>query len=67
MCAATGGSQEKFVDLYHEAKDQSRYDFMTLDLRGLKCYRNFTDELYDKDKEMGQVEREDSEETDDEN
>lgn len=67
MCAATGGSQEKFIDLYHESKDNNRYDFMTLDLRGLKCYRNFTDELYDKDKEMGQVEREDSEETDDEN
>ena len=53
MCAATGGETDKFMELYHEAKDHNRYDFMTLDMRGLKCYRNFTDELYNRDDDKG--------------
>ena len=45
--AATGDSEEDFFRVYKEAK-RKPYDFLLLDFRKLKSYRNLTDLLYSK-------------------
>jgi len=50
--AACGETEEDFMIKYKEAK-QKPYDFMLLDFRKLKCYRNLTDLLYSKHDDNG--------------
>ncbi len=45
--AACGDNEEAFMEKYREAK-QKPYDFLMLDFRKLKAYRNLTDLLYEK-------------------
>ncbi len=47
--AITEGSSEKFMELWNEAKGRNRYDFLTLDMRKLKAYKNLDTMLYDRD------------------
>ena len=44
---ATGETEEDFYRVYNEAK-RKPYDFLMLDFRKLKAYRNLTDLLYSK-------------------
>ena len=44
---ATGDTTEDFMTKYNEAK-RKPYDFMLLDFRKMRCYRNLTDLLYSK-------------------
>ena len=44
---ATGDSEEDFYRVYTEAK-RNPFDFLMLDFRKLKAYRNLTDQLYSK-------------------
>ena len=46
LSTVCGGSEGKFMELWNEAKG-GRYDFMTIDLRKMRVYRNFTDKIYD--------------------
>ena len=51
--AATGESEEDFFRIYNEAK-RKPYDFLLLDFRKLKSYRNLTDLLYSKHDDNGE-------------
>ena len=46
LSTVCGGSEGKFMELWNQAKG-GRYDFMTIDLRKMRVYRNFTDKIYD--------------------
>jgi len=48
---ATGDSEEDFYRVYTEAK-RSPFDFLMLDFRKLKAYRNLTDQLYSKHEDL---------------
>ena len=47
--AITEGSSDKFIEIWNTAKSKSRYDFLTLDMRKLKAYKNLDTKLYDRD------------------
>jgi len=47
--AITEGSSDKFLELWNRAKGSNRYDFLTLDMRKLKAYKNLDEKLYDRD------------------
>ena len=44
-----GGDDEKFKEIYNEAKTSGKYDFLCLDFRKLRAYKNFDTLLYDRD------------------
>ena len=44
--AVCGGDEDKFMELYNEAKND-KYSFLFLDLRRLKAYKNFEECIYD--------------------
>ena len=44
---ACGDTTEDFMTKYNEAK-RKPFDFMLLDFRKMRCYRNLTEKLYDK-------------------
>jgi len=46
--AVCGGDEDKFMSIYNEAKD-NKYNFLFLDLRRLKAYKNFEECIYDSD------------------
>jgi hypothetical protein len=46
--AVCGGDEERFLEIYHEAK-KDKYSFLFLDLRRLKAYKNFEECIYDSD------------------
>lgn len=46
LSTVCGGSENKFLELYDKAKS-GRYDFMLIDLRKLKVYRNLDELIYD--------------------
>ncbi len=48
LCNVCDGDPNKFMELWSEAKDKNRYDFMTLDMRKLIVYKNFTTKLYER-------------------
>lgn len=50
-----GGSQEKFIQLYKESK-KVKFDFMYLDMKELKVYRNFEDLLWSDDDDKKEIE-----------
>jgi hypothetical protein len=50
--AACGDTEEDFFRVYNEAK-RKPYDFLLMDFRKLKAYRNLTDLLYSKHDEDG--------------
>lgn len=54
--AACGDNEEDFMTIYNQAK-QKPYDFLMLDFRKLKAYRNLTDLLYSKHDDKGDNKR----------
>ena len=51
LSAATGGTEESFYKCYNEAK-QGKYDFLLLDFRKLRAFKNLDTILYDRDAEF---------------
>ena len=51
LSAATGGTEESFQIVYKEAK-REKFDFLLLDFRKLRAFRNLNEVLYDRDKEF---------------
>ena len=51
LSAATGGNEESFNRCYHEAK-KGKYDFLLLDFRKLRAFKNLDTILYDRDSEF---------------
>ncbi len=47
--AITEGSSEKFMEVWQQAKGKSRYDFLTLDMRKLRAYKNLDEKLLDRE------------------
>lgn len=54
LSAATGGTEESFYKVYHEAK-QGKFDFLLLDFRKLRAFKNLDTILYDRDNEFNDV------------
>jgi len=50
LCAACGDTPEEFMRLYKEAK-RKPYDFLLVDFRKMKCYRNLTDLLWERNQD----------------
>ena len=48
LSAATGGTAESFYKVYNEAK-QGKFDFLLLDFRKLRAFKNLDTILYDRD------------------
>jgi hypothetical protein len=46
LSTVCGGSEKKFFELWRQCKS-GRYDFMTIDLRKLRVYRNLDNKIYD--------------------
>ena len=46
----TNGDETKFMNIWNEAK-KGKYDFLTLDLRDMKAYRNLDTLLYSLDED----------------
>ena len=44
------GSEDDFYTAWNDAKSTNKYDFLTLDFRHLKAYKNFEKLLYSRDK-----------------
>jgi ABC-type oligopeptide transport system ATPase subunit len=51
LSAATGGTEQSFYEVYNEAK-KDKFDFLLLDFRKLRAFKNFDTILYDRDKEF---------------
>ena len=51
LSAATGGTEESFNKCYNEAK-AGKYDFLLLDFRKLRAFKNLDTILYDRDSEF---------------
>jgi len=51
LSAATGGTSESFYKCYNEAK-AGKYDFLLLDFRKLRAFKNLDTILYDRDSEF---------------
>jgi hypothetical protein len=51
LSAATGGTEQSFYEVYNEAK-RDKFDFLLLDFRKLRAFKNFDTILYDRDKEF---------------
>ena len=67
---ASGHNEKDFMEKWHEAHKEP-FDFMMLDFRKMKTYRNLTDLLYSKDderqsKQKEQAEQSHAEQSDDE-
>jgi len=60
--AITEGSSDKFLELWNRAKGSNRYDFLTLDMRKLKAYKNLDEKLYDRDNTTSSSQQSPSEE-----
>lgn len=51
LSAATGGNEQSFHDCYYEAKKE-KYDFLMLDFRKLRAFKNLDTLLYSRDLEF---------------
>ncbi len=51
LSAATGGTEESFYEVYNKAK-KDKFDFLLLDFRKLRAFRNLDEKLYDRDEEF---------------
>ena len=51
LSAATGGTAESFYKVYNEAKT-GKFDFLMLDFRKLRAFKNLDTILYDRDSEF---------------
>ena len=49
--AVSEGNSELFLELYKKAKDENRYNFLTLDMRKLRAYKNLDTLIYERDDE----------------
>jgi len=49
--AIAGGSSDKFMELYHEAKEGNKYNFAMLDFKKLRFLKNFDTLLYSENNE----------------
>jgi hypothetical protein len=49
--AITDGSDKKFIELYHKAKEGSKYNFMVLDFKKLRVLKNFDEILHEENEE----------------
>jgi len=49
--AITDGSDKKFIELYHQAKAGSKYNFMKLDFKKLRVLKNFDEILHEENEE----------------
>jgi len=56
LSAATGGTEESFYKCYNEAK-QGKFDFLMLDFRKLRAFKNLDTILYDRDSEFNNNEK----------
>jgi len=54
LSAATGGTAESFYKVYNEAK-QGKFDFLLLDFRKLRAFKNLDTILYDRDSTFASV------------
>ena len=63
--AITEGSSEKFIEIWEKAKGANRYDFLTLDMRKLKAYKNLEEILYDRDEGEGKKKEDDDDKSSD--
>lgn len=61
--AITDGSDKKFIELYHQAKEGCKYNFMVLDFKKLRVLKNFDDILHEENEDEGNK-KEDEEESD---
>lgn len=53
LSAATGGTEHSFHECYEKAK-QDKYDFLLLDFRKLRAFKNLDTLLYDRDADFNQ-------------
>ena len=61
--AITEGSSEKFIETWEKAKGGNRYDFLTLDMRKLRAYKNLTEKLLDREDTEGSSKKEQAEQS----
>jgi hypothetical protein len=52
LSAATGGTEESFYNVYNEAKKGNKFDFLLLDFRKLRAFKNLDKLIYDRDSDF---------------
>jgi len=52
LSAATGGTEESFYRVYNEAKKGNKFDFLLLDFRKLRAFKNLDKLIYDRDSDF---------------
>jgi len=57
LSAATGGTEESFYRVYDEAKKGHKFDFLLLDFRKLRAFKNLDKLIYDRDSEFQKEEK----------
>lgn len=57
LSAATGGTEESFYRVYDEAKKGNKFDFLLLDFRKLRAFKNLDELLYDRDSDFQKDEK----------
>jgi hypothetical protein len=57
LSAATGGTEESFYRVYDEAKKGNKFDFLLLDFRKLRAFKNLDKLIYDRDSDFQKEEK----------
>ena len=52
LSAATGRTEESFYRVYNEAKKGNKFDFLLLDFRKLRAFKNLDKLIYDRDSDF---------------
>jgi len=52
LSAATGGTEESFYNVYNEAKKGNKFNFLLLDFRKLRAFKNLDKLIYDRDSDF---------------
>jgi len=57
LSAATGGTEESYYRVYDEAKRGNKFDFLLLDFRKLRAFKNLDKIIYDRDSDFQKEEK----------